>query len=85
MRLTVAVKPGSHRPAIARRDGEILVAVRQRAIDGQANAAVIAAVAAWLDIAPSRITIERGVSARTKRLDVAGIDGATLAAALERL
>jgi uncharacterized protein YggU (UPF0235/DUF167 family) len=83
--LSVAVKPGSHRAAIARRDGGIVVAVRERAIDGRANAAVIAAVAAWLDIAPSRITLERGASGRSKRLAVAGLDEATLAAALDRL
>jgi uncharacterized protein YggU (UPF0235/DUF167 family) len=83
--LSVAVKPGSHRAVIARRDGGIVVAVRERAIDGRANAAVIAAVAAWLDIAPSRITLERGASGRSKRLAVAGLDEATLAAALDRL
>jgi hypothetical protein len=85
VRLTVAVKPGSRRPRIARAGDTVVVAVRERAVEGRANAAVVAAVAAWLDIAPSRVTLERGAGGRTKRLDVDGLDDAAYAAALERL
>ena len=85
MRLSVAVKPGSRRPGIARAGGTVVIAVRERAVEGRANAAVIAALAAWLDVAPSRITLERGASGRTKRFDVDGLDDAAYAAALDRL
>jgi uncharacterized protein YggU (UPF0235/DUF167 family) len=85
VRLTVDVKPASHRPGITRTGGGVVVAVRARAIDGRANAAVIAAVAAWLGLPPSRVTIERGVQGRTKRLAVEGLDERAYAQALERL
>lgn len=55
-------------------DGILVVAVRERAVDGRANQAVIAAVAAWLGVAASRVTIEYGAGARLKRLAVEGLD-----------
>lgn len=85
MRLTVNVKPGSHRPGISRAGATVIVAVRERAVDGRANAAVIAAIAGWLQVAPSRVTIERGHGARTKRLAVDGVDERAYLAALEGL
>jgi len=84
-RVTVKVKPGSHRPGVWREQGAVVVAVRERAVDGAANAAVIAAIAAWLGVAPSRITIERGGSARTKRLGIENVAGPALTAALAAL
>ena len=85
MRLTVDVKPGSRRPGIARTDAGLVVAVRERALEGRANAAVIDAVATWLGVAPGRVTIERGLRGRTKRLTVDGLDERAYARALERL
>ncbi len=74
MRLTVKVKPGSRHPGITAADGMLVVAVRERAVDGRANEAVIAAVAARFGVAPSRVTIERGAGARVKQLAVEGLD-----------
>ena len=85
MRLAAAVQPGSRRPGIARTDGGLVVAVRERALEGRANAAVVDAVAAWLGIASGRVTIERGTHGRTKRLAVDGLDERAYARALERL
>jgi len=80
--VTVKVKPGSRTAGISNLEGLLVVAVRQRAVDGAANAAVVAAVAGWLAIAPSRISIERGARGRTKRLAIDGLDEPTFATAL---
>ena len=83
--LTVRAKPGAAKPGITARGGQVVVAVRERAVDGRANAGVVRAVAAWLDVAPSRVTLVRGAAARTKQLAIAGLDEAGLATALARL
>ncbi len=85
LRVTVKVKPGSRKPGLSHAGGALVVAVRERAIDGRANAAVIAAVAAWLGIAPGRVTIEHGAAGRTKRLALADLDEREYAAALAAL
>ncbi len=77
-RLEVVAKPGARAAGITRRGAEVVVAVRERAIDGRANEAVIRAVAAWLDLAPSRVTLLRGAGARNKLLACEGIDEAGL-------
>lgn len=83
MRITVKVKPGSREPGISCSGDVLVVAVRQRAVEGAANAAVVAALAGWLDVAPSRISIERGASGRRKRIAVEGLDEGAYARALQ--
>lgn len=85
MRVTVNVKPGSHRPGLFRDESTLVVAVRERAVDGKANAAVVEAVATWLRIPPSRVAIVGGTSARTKRLTIEGVEEPAFAAALAGL
>jgi uncharacterized protein YggU (UPF0235/DUF167 family) len=85
LRVTVKVKPGSRRPGISRSEATLVIAVRERAIDGQANLAVCAALAAWLGIAASRVTIEHGASGRTKRLTIDGLEEPAYAAKLASL
>jgi uncharacterized protein len=77
-RLEVVAKPGARAAGIARRGADVVVAVRERAIDGRANEAVLRAVAAWLELAPSRVTLLRGAGARRKVLACDGIDEAGL-------
>ena len=84
-RLEIVAKPGARVPSIVRRDADVVVAVRQRAVDGRANDAVARAVAAWLDLAPSRVTVVRGASARRKLLVLDGIGPEALAARLAAL
>ena len=68
-RLTVHATPGSKRPGIVRNpDGSWTVRVSARAVDGQANAAIVRAVARELGVAPSRVTMKRGQGSRTKLL-----------------
>jgi uncharacterized protein YggU (UPF0235/DUF167 family) len=77
-RLEVVAKPGARAAGIMRRGPDVVVAVRERAIDGRANEAVVRAVAAWLGLAPSRVTLLRGAGARRKLLACEGIDEAAL-------
>lgn len=77
MRLTVHAKPGSrHESVTAQRspegsDGIVLVVrVRARAVEGAANKAVVAAVAAALGLRRSAVTVTVGQRSRTKVLDI---------------
>jgi uncharacterized protein YggU (UPF0235/DUF167 family) len=79
LRLTVEAKPGKKVPSIAVRGGTIVVAVRERAIDGRANAAIERAIAAWLGVSARSVSIVRGTTGRRKFVDVAGIDAPLLA------
>ncbi|MBN9151619.1 MAG: DUF167 domain-containing protein [Micrococcales bacterium] len=75
MNVTVRVKPGSRKgPLIEQEltpDGEILtVFVQQRAVDGQANSAVVELLAKHFNVPRSRIEIVRGHSSRLKMVRV---------------
>ena len=74
MRIEIRVHPRArHRRLVW--DGRIAaVWVTEPAADGRANRAVIAAVAGWLGVAPSRVRIVAGTRSRTKLLDVDGLD-----------
>jgi uncharacterized protein YggU (UPF0235/DUF167 family) len=68
---SVRVKPGSRRgPLVEESDDGLVVHVRERAADGAANAGVIRALAGHFGVAPSRVTILRGHTARIKRVEV---------------
>lgn len=85
MRLTIRAKPGSRHPSITIAGDVIVIAVRERAVDGAANEAVCRSIAAWLDLAPRHVRIEHGESARVKIVSVDGIDDAAFGAARDRL
>jgi uncharacterized protein YggU (UPF0235/DUF167 family) len=75
MDLTVRVKPGSRKGPLVEETTDdpaasVTVFVRERAVDGAANAGVIAALAAHFGIARSNVTILRGESSRIKRVRV---------------
>jgi uncharacterized protein YggU (UPF0235/DUF167 family) len=75
MELTVRVKPGSRRGPLveATRDdpaASVVVHVRERAVDGAANAGVIAALAEHYGVARRDVHIVRGHAARIKRVRV---------------
>ena len=50
--------------------GKLLVKVRARPQDGEANAAVLALVAAALGVPKARLHLIRGATARDKRVQV---------------
>lgn len=59
-------------------DGALVVRVRERAVDGRATAAALAAVAAAFGVRRAAVTLVTGASSRRKVVDVAGGDPATL-------
>lgn len=73
-RLEIVAKPGSRTVGIVRRGEDIVVAVRARAQAGEANEAIVRAVAEWLRIAPSRVQLLHGASGRRKLLALEGLD-----------
>lgn len=68
----VRVKPGSAKGPLVEEDpdGGLLVYVRERAAEGAANAAVVKAVAEYLGVPKSRVSIRRGHTARIKTLEI---------------
>lgn len=63
------IQPGAKESAIAGLYGDILkIRIKARAVDGKANTALIAFLAAELDIPPSSITLLKGSKNRLKTL-----------------
>lgn len=71
-RVTVQVKAGSSKGPLveADADGGLVVYVRERAIEGAANDAVVRLIAAHFGVAPSRVSIRRGHTSKRKTLEV---------------
>ena len=70
-KITVHVKPGSTRgPLVEENEDHLIVYVKEKAIDGKANQGVIKALAEHFGIAPSRMVVVGGASARIKRIEV---------------
>jgi hypothetical protein len=88
--LTVRLTPKGGRDAIdgveRLADGQSVLKARVRAAasEGAANAALLRLIAVTLRVAPSRVALAGGATARIKRLKVAG-DPATLIANLEKI
>ena len=66
MKVAVVVKPGSRKPGIAVENGELVLRVRERAIEGAANQACIEALAKEFKVAPSKVTLTRGARSKHK-------------------
>lgn len=58
--------------------GALIVRVSARAVEGQATAAALTAVAAAFGVRRQAVTLVAGVTSRTKVIDVAGADPAVL-------
>ena len=65
-RLALRVTPGARSETIEIGEGALLVKVRAKARDGEANAAVLALLAKALGAAPSRLQMLRGATGRDK-------------------
>ena len=79
MRLTVWVRPGSAHPGVGgEHDGALVVRVAARAVDGQATAAALTAIAAAFGVRRHAVTLVAGASSRRKIVDVTGADPAVL-------
>lgn len=71
-RLALRVTPGARVETLEIAGGRLLVKVRAKPSDGEANAAVLALLARALDMAPSRLTLLRGASSREKLVSIGG-------------
>lgn len=88
LRFTVRVRPGATRARVGGAYGEppaLIVAVRERAVDGRANQAVLKAIAAALEVPESALACVAGATARSKIISVASADEAVLAGRLAEL
>lgn len=79
MRITIRVRAGSAHPGVGgEHDGALVVRVSARAVDSQATAAALAAVASAFGVRGQAVILVTGKASRTKILDVAGADPAVL-------
>jgi len=84
--LSVRLQPRARKDELAgwRADGVLLARVTAAPVDGKANRALCALIAACAGVAPSRVEVVRGQTGRDKLVRVEGIDGEGLRAALAR-
>ena len=83
--IDVRVIPRARRSEIAgTRDHALLVRLNAPPVDGAANKALIDLLADTLDLPRSAITIVSGQTSRTKRVEIAGLTDADVAARLGR-
>ncbi len=70
--VSVRVKPGSKKGPLveAGPDGELTIYVRERAVDGKANDAVVALLAKHLGMPRSRVELASGATSRMKRFRI---------------
>ena len=70
--ITVRVKPGSKKGPLvqAALDGSLLVYVREPAIEGRANKAVVKLLAEYYDVPKSNVQLVSGLKSRTKRFEI---------------
>ena len=73
MIISVRVKPGNKRPGIEDAGEYLLVRVKEPPIDGKANTAVLKLIAGALGVAPSRVRLIAGATAKTKRVEIPDI------------
>lgn len=71
--VVVKVKPGSRKGPLVEvgLDGELTVYVREPAVDGKANDAVIRLLAAHLAVPRNRVELVSGAASRLKRFRIA--------------
>jgi hypothetical protein len=82
--LEVLVQPRASRTRVAgEHDGRLKIQLAAPPVDGEANAALVAFLAAALGVRKADVAIERGDTGRRKTVRVAGADAAAVAAALQ--
>lgn len=75
MRLTIRVTPGSRQAHVGgSHDGALVVRVQERAVEGKATEAALAAVADALGVPRRKVTLVRGAASRRKVVEIDGDD-----------
>lgn len=84
MKLALRVQPGAKRSALLARlaSGEYKVAVASPPLDGRANEAVVELMSELLGVKRRQVTVARGTSSRSKRIEITGLDDAVVHARL---
>ena len=81
--LEVLVQPRASRTrTVGEHDGRLKLQLAAPPVDGEANAALVAFLAAALGVRRSEVTLVRGESGRRKTVRVAGVTAARVTAAL---
>jgi uncharacterized protein len=81
--LPIRLQPRARRDeVVGERGGAIVIRVTAPPVDGKANAALCAFIAKAAGIAPSRVSVIRGLSSRDKVVRVEGADEMALRRAL---
>lgn len=76
-RFEIRVKPGASRTHVGGNYGDfesLVVEVNAPAVDGKANAAVLAALAHALDVPRNSLCLVRGLTSRNKLIEYSGTD-----------
>jgi uncharacterized protein len=70
--VVVRVKPGSKKGPLVEvaEDGELTIYVREPAVEGKANEAVVRLLANHLDVPRSRLELVSGATSRVKRFRI---------------
>jgi uncharacterized protein (TIGR00251 family) len=70
--VVVRVKPGSKKGPLVEvaEDGELTIYVREPAVEGKANEAVVRLLAKHLDVPRSRLELVSGATSRVKRFRI---------------
>ncbi len=70
--VTVRVKPGSKKGPLVEcgDDGDLTIYVRERAVDGKANAAVVRLLAEYLGVPREQVKLASGATSRLKRFRI---------------
>jgi uncharacterized protein (TIGR00251 family) len=66
----VVVKPGSKKPGVSSENGEIVLRVRECAVEGAANRACVRALAQAYGVPPSGVELVSGARSRRKRFSI---------------
>lgn len=83
IRVSIKVRPRASRTAVRGVEGGALViALTAPPVDGEANEALVDALARLLDVRRRDVTIVSGQTARTKIVEIAGVTAAALTARL---
>ena len=71
MRITVRVKPNSKQDLVEKiNDSEFTIRVREKALEGRANAAAVNLLSAHFNTPKTNIRIIKGLKSRTKIFDI---------------
>lgn len=71
MRYSVRVKPNSKKgPLVESANGELIIYLRERPVDGAANQALVKILAEYFHVTKSQIVIESGATSRRKIIEI---------------